>query len=231
MSKSDSSAIEREANGLILFFSLYLATVPIFWESEKTKPSTWGFHDSYTIFKIVLAKSLCKAYSNSCPKGTEKKEPNGGSLASRGRKGLAMATTRTKFQFTDYQMFAALMSVAGEVSPEVIKSAIGDNYDPEKHTPENLARKVSHKFHILKENAEKTKAPSKTAQLNKALAEKVAAEFADGKPFTLNDIMINHPNEVKTSSKAGVVVNVLLAEKRVRKAAPINNKTTYVIVA
>ena len=32
-------------------------------------------------------------------------------------------------------------------------------------------------------------------------------------------------------SKAGVVVNVLLAEKRVRKAAPINNKTAYIIVA
>lgn len=136
-----------------------------------------------------------------------------------------MATTRTKFQFTDYQMFEALVNVAGEVSPEVIKSALGDNYDPEKHTPENLARKVSHKFHVLKENA------AKTTDLNKALAEQVAAEFADGGPFTLNDVMIKHPNEVKTVSKAGVVVNVLLAEKRVRKAAPINNKTAYVIVA
>lgn len=140
-----------------------------------------------------------------------------------------MATTRTKFQFTDYQMFAALMNVAGEVSPEVIKSALGDNYDPEKHTPENLARKVSHKFHVLKEN--NAKAPSKTAQLNKVLAEQVAAEFADGKPFTLNDVMIKHPNEVRTFSKASVVVNALLSEKRVRKAAPINNKTAYIIVA
>ena len=43
--------------------------------------------------------------------------------------------------------------------------------------------------------------------------------------------MTKHPAEVKTFSKAGVVVNVLLAEKRVRKAAPINNKTAYVIVA
>lgn len=142
-----------------------------------------------------------------------------------------MATTRTKFQFTDYQMFAALVNVAGEVSPEVIKSALGDNYDPEKHTPENLAHKVSHKFHVLKENAAKPKAPSKTAELNKTLAEQVVAEFADGEPFTLNDVMSKHPNEVKTFSKAGVVVNVLLAEKRVRKAAPINNKTAYVIVA
>lgn len=141
-----------------------------------------------------------------------------------------MATTRTKFQFTDYQMFAALVNVAGEISPEVIKSALGDNYDPEKHTPENLARKVSHKFHVLKENA-KSKAPSEAAQRNKALAEQVAAEFADGEPFTLKDVMIKHPNEVRTFSKAGVVVNVLLAEKRVRKAAPINNKTAYVIVA
>ena len=164
-------------------------------------------------------------------RGQGKKKLKGLHPSPGGRLGLAMATTRTKFQFTDYQMFAALVSVAGEVSPDVIKSALGDNYDPEKHTPENLARKVSHKFHVLKENAAKPKAPSKTAQLNKALAEKVAAEFADGEPFTLNDIMINHPAEVKTFSKAGVVVNVLLAEKRVRKAAPINNKTAYVIVA
>ena len=140
-----------------------------------------------------------------------------------------MATTRTKFQFTDYQMFAALVNIAGEVSPEVIKSALGDNYDPEKHTPENLARKVSHKFHVLKENA--AKAPSKTAQLNRALAEQVAAEFADGEPFTLNDVMAKHPADIKTFSKARVVVNVLFSEKRVRKAAPINNKTAYVIVA
>lgn len=138
-----------------------------------------------------------------------------------------MATTRTKYQFTDYQMFAALMNVAGDVSPEAIAKALGDNYDPEKHTPENLARKVSHKLHVLKEN----KAPSKTAQLNKALAEQVALEFADGEPFTLNDVMAKHPADIKTFSKAGVVVNVLLAEKRVRKAAPINNKTAYVIVA
>lgn len=170
-------------------------------------------------------------------RGHGKKEPKGGSPESKDGLGLAMATTRTKFQFTDYQMFAALVNVAGEVSPEIIKSALGDNYDPEKHTPENLARKVSHKFHVLKENGAKpktaqlNKAPSKTAQLNKALAEQVAAEFADGEPFTLNDVMIKHPNEVRTFAKAGVVVNVLLAEKRVRKAAPINNRAAYVIVA
>lgn len=142
-----------------------------------------------------------------------------------------MATTRTKFQFTDYQMFAALVNVAGEVSPEVIKFALGDNYDPEKHTPENLARKVSHKLHVLKENAAKPKTPSKTAIQNKVLAERVAEEFADGEPFTLNDVMAKYPAVVKTFSKAGVIVNVLLAEKRVRKVAPINNKTAYVIVA
>lgn len=163
--------------------------------------------------------------------GQGKRNPKGVHPSLGDRLGLAMATTRTKFQFTDYQMFAALMSVAGDVSPEVIKSALGDNYDPEKHTPENLARKVSHKVHILKENASKPKAPSKTAQLNKELAEKVAAEFANGEPFTLNDVMIKHPAEVRTFSKAGVVVNALLAEKRVRKVAPINNKTAYVIVA
>jgi hypothetical protein len=143
-----------------------------------------------------------------------------------------MATTRTKFQFTDYQMFAILAQGGTKgVTNDLIRKVMGDDYKADVHTVENFDRKVSHKFHVLKENAAKPKALSKTAQLNKALAEQVAAEFADGEPFTLNDIMIKHPNEVKTFSKAGVVVNVLLAKKRVRKAAPINNKTAYVIVA
>ena len=143
-----------------------------------------------------------------------------------------MATTRTKFQFTDYQMFAILAQGGTKgVTDDLIRKVMGDAYKADVHTVENFDRKVSHKFHVLKENAAKPKAPSETAQLNKALAEQVAAEFANGEPFTLNDVMIKHPNEVRTFSKAGVVVNVLLAEKRVRKAAPINNKTAYVIVA
>lgn len=143
-----------------------------------------------------------------------------------------MATTRTKFQFTDYQMFAILAQGGTKgVTDDLIRKVMGDAYKADVHTVENFDRKVSHKFHVLKENAAKPKAPSETAQLNKALAEQVAAEFADGEPFTLNDVMIKHSNEVRTFSKAGVVVNVLLAEKRVRKAAPINNKTAYVIVA
>lgn len=143
-----------------------------------------------------------------------------------------MATTRTKFQFTDYQMFAILAQGGTKgVTDDLIRKVIGDAYKADVHTVENFDRKVSHKFHVLKENAAKPKAPSETAQLNKALAKQVAAEFANGEPFTLNDVMIKHPNEVRTFSKAGVVVNVLLAEKRVRKAAPINNKNAYVIVA
>lgn len=143
-----------------------------------------------------------------------------------------MATTRTKFQFTDYQMFAILAQGGTKgVTDDLIRKVMGDAYKADVHTVENFDRKVSHKFHVLKENAAKPKAPSKTTQLNKALAEQVAAEFADGEPFTLNDVMIKHPNEVRTFSKAGVVVNVLLSEKRVRKAAPINNKTAYIIVA
>lgn len=143
-----------------------------------------------------------------------------------------MATTRTKFQFTDYQMFAVLAKGGTKgVTDDLIREVLGDTYKADVHTVENFDRKVSHKYHVLKENAAKPKAPSKAAELNKALAEQVAAEFADGEPFTLNDVRIKHPNEVRTFSKAGVVVNVLLAEKRVRKAAPINNKTAYVIVA
>ena len=129
-------------------------------------------------------------------------------------------------------MFAILAQGGTKgVTDDLIRKVIGDAYKADVHTVENFDRKVSHKFHVLKKNAAKPKAPSETAQLNKALAEQVAAEFANGEPFTLNDVMIKHPNEVRTFSKAGVVVNVLLAEKRVRKAAPINNKTAYVIVA
>lgn len=143
-----------------------------------------------------------------------------------------MATTRTKFQFTDYQMFAVLAKGGTKgVTDDLIREVLGDTYKADVHTVENFDRKVSHKYHVLKENAAKPKAPTKTAELNKALAEQVAAEFADGEPFTLNDVMIKHPAEVRTFSKAGVIVNVLLAEKRVRKAAPINNKAAYVIVA
>lgn len=143
-----------------------------------------------------------------------------------------MATTRTKFQFTDYQMFAVLAKGGTKgVTDDLIREVLGDTYKADVHTVENFDRKVSHKYHVLKENEVKPKAPSKTAKLNKALAEQVAAEFADGEPFTLNDVMIKHPAEVRTFSKAGVIVNVLIAEKRVRKAAPINNKTAYVIVA
>lgn len=142
-----------------------------------------------------------------------------------------MATTRTKFQFTDYQMFAILAKGGTKgVTDDLIREVLGDAYKADVHTVENFDRKVSHKYHVLKESAAKPKAPSKTAELNKKLAEQVAAEFANGEPFTLNDVMINHPNEVRNFSKAGVVVNVLLAEKRVRKAAPINNKTAYAIV-
>lgn len=129
-------------------------------------------------------------------------------------------------------MFAILAQGGTKgVTDDLIRKVMGDAYKADVHTVENFDRKVSHKFHVLKENAAKPKAPSKTAMLNKALAEQVAAEFADGEPFTLNDVMAKHPADIKTFSKAGVVVNVLLAEKRVRKAAPINNKTAYVIVA
>lgn len=143
-----------------------------------------------------------------------------------------MATTHTKFQFTDYQMFAILAQGGTKgVTDDLIRKVMGDAYKADVHTVKNFDRKISHKFHVLKENAAKSKAPSEAAQLNKALAEQVAAEFADGEPFTLNDVMIKHPNEVRTFSKAGVVINVLLSEKRVRKAASINNKTAYIVVA
>lgn len=179
-----------------------------------------------------MPKSLCKRIVIVVQRGQRKKNRTAVRSRLGDRLGLAMATTRTKFQFTDYQMFAILAQGGTKgVTDDLIRKVMGDAYKADVHTVENFDRKVSHKYHVLKENAAKPKAPSKTALLNKALAEQVAAEFADGEPFTLNDVMAKHPADIKTFSKAGVVVNVLLAEKRVRKAAPINNKTAYVIVA
>ena len=141
--------------------------------------------------------------------------------------------TRTKMAFTDYRMFEVLNKylATNEVPADLIAEVMGDAYDADKHTPENLARKVSHKFHVLKENAAKPKAPSKTATLNKSLAEQVYNAHVGGDAFTLADIMNEHPAEVKTYGKAAVVLNVLTGDGRAVKTAPISGKTAYQIKA
>lgn len=142
-----------------------------------------------------------------------------------------MATTRTKFQFTDYQMFAILAKGGTKgVTDDLIREVLGDAYKADVHTVENFDRKVSHKYHVLKENAAKPKAPSKAALENSATAEKLAAAHADGKPFTLAEVMAEFPSVVTSAPKAAKIVGLLTLDKRVRKAAPINNRTAYVVV-
>lgn len=143
-----------------------------------------------------------------------------------------MATTRTKFQYTDYQMFAILAQGGTKgVTDDLIRKIMGDAYKADVHTVENFDRKVSHKFHVLKENAAKHKAPSKTTIENRAIAEKLAAARADGEPFTLSEVMAEFPNVVTSAAKAAKIVGLLMLDKRVTKVAPIGNKTAYAIVA
>jgi hypothetical protein len=143
-----------------------------------------------------------------------------------------MATTRTKFQFTDYQMFAILAQGGTKgVTDDLIGKVMGDAYKADVHTVENFDRKISHKFHVLKENAAKPKAPSKTALENRATAEKLAAAHANGEPFTLAEIMAEFPSVVTSATKAAKIVGLLMLDKRATKVAPIGNKMAYAIVA
>lgn len=143
-----------------------------------------------------------------------------------------MATTRTKFQFTDYQMFAILAKGGTKgVTDNLIREVLGDTYKADVHTVENFDRKVSHKYHVLKENIAKPKAPSKTALENRATAEKLAAAHADGEPFTLAEVMAEFPSVVTSAPKAAKIVGLLMLDKRATKVAPIGNKMAYAIVA
>lgn len=143
-----------------------------------------------------------------------------------------MATTRTKFQFTDYQMFAVLAKGGTKgVTDDLIREVLGDTYKADVHTVENFDRKVSHKYHVLKENAAKPKAPSKTALENRATAEKLAAAHANGEPFTLAEVMAEFPSVVTSAPKAAKIVGLLILDKRATKVAPIGNKMAYAIVA
>lgn len=141
--------------------------------------------------------------------------------------------TRTKMAFTDYQAYKVLTTYLSkvEIPDDVIAEALGDAYNADKHTPENIARKVSHKYHVLAEQAAKPKAPSKAAALNKSLAEQVYNAHVGGEAFTLADIMAEHPEDVKTYGKASAVLGVLMLDKRAVKAAPINGKTAYIVKA
>ena len=144
-----------------------------------------------------------------------------------------MATTRTKFQFTDYQMFAILAKGGTKgVTDDLIREVLGEAYKADVHTVENFDRKVSHKYHVLKENAAKQpKAPSKTAIENRATAEKLAAAHANGEPFTLAEVMAEFPSVVTSAPKAAKIVGLLILDKRATKVAPIGNKMAYAIVA
>lgn len=129
-------------------------------------------------------------------------------------------------------MFAILAQGGTKgVTDDLIRKVMGDAYKADVHTVENFDRKVSHKFHVLKENEAKHKVPSKTALENRATAEKLAAAHADGEPFTLAEVMAEFPGVVTSAPKAAKIVGLLVLDKRATKVAPIGNKMAYSIVA
>lgn len=136
-----------------------------------------------------------------------------------------MATT--KYNFTDAQMFAILTRV--NVPQDVIAEVMGEKYDAEKHTSEELARKVSHKYHVATKPVAKTE--SVAAKKNKAFAAKVVAELEPNKPFTLADVQRICGPEVASASKACAILNRVREMVKVDRAAPVDGKTAYVIVA
>lgn len=129
-------------------------------------------------------------------------------------------------------MFAILAQGGTKgVTDDLIRKVMGDAYKADVHTVENFDRKVSHKFHVLKENVAKPKAPSRTALENRATAEKLAAAHADGEPFTLAEVMAEFPNVITSAVKAAKIVGLLMSDNRATKVAPIGNKMSYAIVA
>lgn len=129
-------------------------------------------------------------------------------------------------------MFAILAQGGTKgVTNDLIRKVMGDAYKADVHTVENFDRKISHKFHVLKENAAKPKVPSRAAIENCATAEKLAAAHADGEPFTLAEVMSEFPSVVTSAHKAAKIVESLMLNKRATKVEPIGNKMAYAIVA
>lgn len=145
---------------------------------------------------------------------------------------MSNAQNYNKAQLTDYQMFAVLAKGGTKgVTDDLIREVLGDAYKADVTTVENFDRKVTRKYHVLKENAAKPKAPSKTVLENRATAEKLAAAHANGEPFTLAEVMAEFPSVVTSATKAAKIVGLLMLDKRATKVAPIGNKMAYAIVA
>lgn len=72
------------------------------------------------------------------------------------------------------------------------------------------------------------KRKAKTDPENKRLAKQFAQTVDVGEVFTLFDIM-DAVDEIETFSKAGVVCNMYMRTHSVKKVAPINNRTAYVL--
>lgn len=129
-------------------------------------------------------------------------------------------------------MFAILAQGGTKcVTNDLICKVMGDAYKADVHTVENFDRKVSHKFHVLQENAAKPKAQSKAAIENRAAAEKLAVAHANGEPFTLAEVMSEFPSVATSAPKAAKIVGLLILDKRATKVAPIGNRTAYSIVS
>lgn len=142
-----------------------------------------------------------------------------------------MATT-TKYNFTDLQSTRiALAVVNGSSRADAIREVMGESFDPDKHTVEELARKLSHKVHTLSTRKPRTAGKSKAAIMNESLAGKFLDTVASGDTFTVADVqnVLNGAGigEVKTQ-KAVAVINVMIAAGSIIRSTE-KGKVSYIV--
>jgi hypothetical protein len=133
--------------------------------------------------------------------------------------------TTSKFAFTDAQAMAiALAMTNGETPDAAIVSVLGESRNS-SHTVENLARKFSHKMHIMKSTKAKT-TKSKVHIANENTADKYVSTLNSGDVFNLSDLMNANPS-ITTYSKAAAIVNILVESGKIVRNGSQNGKTVY----
>ena len=135
-----------------------------------------------------------------------------------------MATS--KFAFTDAQAMSIALAMAnGQAPDDAIASVLGESRD-DSHTVENLARKFSHKVHVMERAKAKPAAKSKTRLANENIANAYVATLNSGDVFNLSDLMAANPT-ITTYSKAAAIINILTEQGAVTHNGSLNGKTVY----
>lgn len=135
-----------------------------------------------------------------------------------------MATS--KFAFTDAQAMSIALAMAnGQAPDDAIASVLGESRD-DSHTVENLARKFSHKVHVMERAKAKPATKSKVRIANENTASKYVSTLNSGDTFNLSDLMNANP-EVTTYSKAAAIVNIMVENGSIVRNGSLNGKTIY----